>query len=211
MNSVRINGEIVSRINLNTNRKKQCPEATFLLAAPFSHPNVKTNNQYRAFARTYVFGDDAEWIYDNLYEGAHLEIRHGFIQTWYFAQKRQTFYRLVGNEIERERSGDLPDDYVPYNVGRFSGFFRSQFASDIQDDGTLRVGISIAATPDMAWYGTDYRSILSVILYGELAEKVDGKLKLGDPIDLIEGILQPFRGTRNKVWGIYVIATDIKF
>ncbi len=211
MNSTRINGEIITDIRMKVDRKKKCPMVDFLIAAPFSHPALNVSDKYRAFIRTCVYGDNAEWINDNLYEGAHLEIRHGFLQTWIEGKAGETHYRHVGHEIDRARSGDRPEDYEPWNVGRFSGHVRKQFSRKESKNGKLRIGVSIAAMPDMKWYGTSYETFLSVIFHNELAEKIDGKMNKGQTIDYLEGTLQPFRGTKKKVWGLYVIATDIRF
>jgi hypothetical protein len=209
MNAIRVTGEIVSELKMSVNKKKGCPQVSFLTAVPFEHPTLKLADDYRAYLRTYVFGEDAEWIYDNLYEGAHIEIRKGFVQTWYMYKAKTTFYRIVGYEIDKECCGDVPEDYKPYNVGRFSGRFRKQWVSDTMDNGLRRVGISIGATPDMKFFGTSYDTILSVILYEDLAEKFDGAFQQGDTIDYIEGVLESFRGY-SDTWGVYVIATDIR-
>ncbi len=211
MNSVRANGEIVSAIRMKINRKKQCPQADFLLAAPFSVPYFEVSPTYRSWIRTYVTGSDAEWINDNLYEGAHLEVRHGFLKT-FKDNDRHTHYFLVANAIDRVGSMQV-EPYKPYNIGRFSGTFYKQFYSFPCDNrtGLHKVGVSVAATPDIKWYGTFYNTYLSVICYADLADEVDHKLRYKQPIDYIEGVLQPFHAGKGTPWGIFVVATRFEF
>jgi hypothetical protein len=215
MNSARLNGEILSgtekhpTIRYTTNAKKQCPQVDFLLSAPFKHPVKELSPDYRAFLRVYVFGEDAEWINDNLYEGAHVEIRKGFIQTWYMAAQKKTFYRVVGIEIDRLGCFQAPPYNEEWNRGRFSGFFRNQFSSG-EYNGVKTVGISIKALPDMKFYGTSYATYLSAMLYGEEAEKVDGNVWKGRTLDLLEGQLQPFHND-NGTYGLYIIGDKIEF
>jgi len=209
MNTVRLNGEISTEIRIKENKKKNCPQVDFLLDAPFSHPFVKQAPNYRARLRTVVMGEQAEWIYDNLDVGSHLEIRKGFIQSWYNIKSRTEFYRIVGHNIDQVGTGQVGDDIEPWNLGRFSGFFRKQFSSS-ETGGVPRVGIEIEATPDMMWYGTEYKSKLSVILYGDMAEKVDGKLRKDQPIDLLEGVLQPWKAPSVAGWRLYIVANRIE-
>ena len=210
MNTVKLSGTISSGIRLTTNAKKGCPQVDFLLDVPFSHPYVQVSDGYRTKLRTYVMGDHAEWIYDNLAEGDHLEIKHGFIQTWYVAKQRRTFYRILGQTIDRDRSGVVPSDYEPTNIARISGVFRKQWTRNITEDGTLKVGISVAASPDIKTVPTNYETILSVLLYDDLAEIVDGNMERGDRFDLIEGVMQTWRGTMRTSYALYIHATDIR-
>lgn len=210
MNHVRLNGEIVSDIRMKTNTKKQVPVAEFLLAAPFDHPCLHTPEKYRAWLRICAQGEDAEWVLDTMYEGAYFELREGFVRTaWYKKSGSNNIYTIVASDIDYERCGDEPDDREPRNVGRFSGTCRGQWLSTELPDGTKKIGINLAADPDTAIYGSTYRSFLSVFAYGELADKWDGKIAYDDPVGFVEGSLQAFKGS-NKVWGLFVNATDLR-
>jgi hypothetical protein len=211
VNALRLNGYIASDIRMGTNRKKGCPQVSFLLDVPFSHPYEPVSENYRARLRTNVDGDNAEWIYDNLYEGAHIEIRQGFLRTWYVESSGKSYYQAAGFDIERERCGDVPEDYVPHNEARFSGRFIMQWVSEETSEGIKRVGLRMAATPNFLVPDTNYDTCIGVILYAELAEKVDGRLKPGNVIDYLEGSLKSFYNGYQNTWGVYVIANKIDF
>lgn len=210
MNTVHLSGVIASTPKISTNSKRGCQQCDFLLDVPFSHPCVTVDPEYRARLRTYVMGEDGEWIYDTLTEGAHVEIKNGFIQSWYKAAVGKSYYRIVGQKIDREKCGDVPADGAETNIARIGGFFRKQYLRDVTEDGILRVGISVNATPDVRFEGSMYTTMLSVTLFGEMAEQVDGKLEQGDKITFIEGPLQSFYKPQQRVYGVGLIATDIK-
>ena len=104
----------------------------------------------------------------------------------------------------------MPSDYEPTNIARISGVFWKQWTRNITEDGTLKVGISVAASPDIKTVPTNYETILSVLLYDDLAEIVDGNMERGDRFDLIEGVMQTWRGTMRTSYALYIHATDIR-
>jgi hypothetical protein len=210
MNTVRLNGEIVSEIHFSTNVKKQCPQVDFLLEAPFHHPFKQLDEDYHARLRTYVFGDEAEWINENLHEGSHIEIRKGFVQTWFSPIQKKSFYRIVGYDIDRVGCMQVAPFNEEWNEGKFAGFFRKQFSSG-EYEGVKQIGISIKALPDMKYYGSSYAPFLSAWVYGEDAERLDGNVWPDRPLDLLEGTLQTFRNEGNKTWGLYIITKKIEF
>ena len=211
MNSLRVNGEIVSQLKMTTNTKKGCPRVNFKVAVPFDSPYVPVKDDYRTWLNTNVDGDNAEWIYDNLYEGAHIEIRQGFLQTWFRWSDRTSFYSIVGHYIDREHCGEKPEDYTPYNVIRLAGSFRMQFCDDVTESGIHKVGFSMKAPPDKSFYDSKYAPFVSVLCFDELADKVADKMKDGDKIDLVEGKMQSFYGSVKRTWGVYVIADRVEF
>jgi len=210
MNSVRANGEIINEPKFTENSEKHRLECNFVMAAPFSHYAKNLSPKYRAYLRIKLIGKNAEWGRDTLYEGAHLEVRHGFIQT-YVGKNGMTGYNVYGHEIDRKRSILIPDDYEPQNMARLSGKFFNQFYSYDTAKHGRKVGFSMQASPDTKFYGTKYTSFLSIISYGELADKVDEKFKKNQTIDLVEGVMQPFKPPQSSVWGIYINATRIEF
>lgn len=210
MNTVHLSGVIASKPRISTNIKKGCQQCDFLLDVPFEHPCVTVDPEYRSRLRTYVVGEDGEWIYDALTEGARVEIKEGFIQSWYKAAVGKSYYRIVGNKIDRDKCGDVPADEGATNIARISGFFRKQYLRDVTEDGILRVGISVNATPDVRFDGSMYSTMISVTLFDAMAELVDGKLAQNDKIAFIEGPLQSFYKPQQRVYGVGLIATDIK-
>ena len=211
MNTVKLAGTIASEIKMGTNPKKGCPQVTFLLDVPFSHPFIEVSDSYRARLKMCVDGDNADWIYGNLAEGDHLEINRGFIQTWYNYKRKESGYRIFGQKIDYDRCGVVPNDYQPTNIVRISGVFRRQWKREITDDGILKIGIAVAASPDIKTDPTStYETVLSVMLYDELAERIDGKMERNDRFDLIEGVIQTWKGAMKSSYALYIHATDIR-
>lgn len=206
MNSIRINGDVIAKPRVTTNKKKGCPQIDFLLSCEFSHPHAHFDENYRAYLRTYVIGEPAEQLIGEIEEGDFVEIKHGFLHTWFNAATAH--YQIIGIDVDIERCGEKPADYKPWNISRFSGFVVTQFATDQTDEGIKKIGVSIAALPDIVT-SDEYRTYTSIWLYGEDAERADGKLKRGQKIDFVEGPMQSFRN--RKGYGLYTHVTRIDF
>lgn len=211
MNRIKLNGEIYSeRLRLTTNTKKQVPQVDFLLDAPFNHPVRKCSDAYHSRLRTYIIGDEAEWIINNLDTGSHLEIREGFVQSWYSPKQKKTFYRIVGYDIDHVASMQVAPFSDETNIGRFSGFFRRQFYTG-EYDGKPMIGVNIAATPDIQRLGSSYCTFLNAWVYGDDAVKLNGNVRKDRPLDLLEGVLQSFKNAENNTYGLYIHTTKIEY
>lgn len=207
MNSLILDGLVSS----NPKRLKidgPISQTEFIFDAPFEHPYVHFSPNYRAKLRVIAKGNDADWVFDNINEGDHLTISKGFIQT-FVKGKNSEFYRIIATNIDQIMSNAVRD-VEHKNMGYFSGFFRKQFSSSIVK-GVRRVGIEIEATPDIRYGQTKITDNLSIMLYGELADKVDGKLRYKQPIQLCKGVLQPWRGNDLKDYRLYIVATEFDF
>ncbi len=218
MNSVILDGLVSS----NPKRLKidgPIAQTEFFFDAPFEHPYVHFSPNYRAKVRVIAKGNDADWVYDNINEGDHLTISKGFIQTFVKGPGKE-FYRIIATSIDQIMSNAVRD-VEHKNMGYFSGFFKKQFSSstikvrkDADTDEKIsirRVGIEIEATPDIRYGETKITDNLSIMLYGDLADKVDGKLRYKQPIQLCKGVLQPWRGNDLKDYRLYIVATEFDF
>jgi hypothetical protein len=210
LNLCRVNGVIYSdEVRMKTDRIHRRPMCDLLLSAPFDHPHYKPKENYRAIMRTYVFGEDAEWLYDTIsYEGAHVELRQAYLNIRYEKEKGKTHYALCNIKLDRERCGDVPDDYKPYNLCALGGYFNNQWASE-DYEGVHRVGISMSAPPNKVFIGSKYNPIICVWFYADHADEIDGKLKKGDPIDYVEGVIQPWHNSE-RGWSVYIHATKLR-
>lgn len=206
MNNIALTGTVYGKTK-KPEFKRGTNHFGILLDAPYSHQIKKYDENYCARLRIELLGDDADWAYETLDEGSHFEMVRGFLNNWWYKAQNRSCYKIVATAVNKTRSGDVPEDYKPVNLGRFSGRFVSQWNSDPLPDGTPHIAICVAATPDIEREETKIENMVSVNIYGELAEKYNGRLVVSQFL-YVEGPLQSF-STGRKQYGVICNAVDV--